>query len=141
MALGLRHGNAAVGLTLLAGLSAAGCGGSDPEKELRKVASWAATAHLVADARVAGSVSARYATQILVAAVQQLDEESRSLRTAQLDPLLRSEALETTSALRQVIGAMPPAAEGDLATLAHHRTRLEALERQAKALSRSARQQ
>ena len=141
MAFRRRHRGTTVWLTLVAVLTATGCSSADPEKELRKVASWATMAHLVADARLAGSVSGRYATQLLQIAGQQLDQRSQSLRSAQLEPILRDEALETTSALRQVVGAMSIAAELDTAALARSRSQLEPLERQAKALSRSARQQ
>jgi hypothetical protein len=137
MALRLRHRGMAVRLIFPAVLSAAACSSADPEQELRKIASWAATAHLVADARLAGSVSAPYATQTLQAAAQQIDERSQSLRTTRLKLPLRNEVLQTTSELRQVVRAMSLAAEHDSATLARQRSALDSLERQVKALRRS----
>ena len=141
MSRNLRGAGAAVGLTLLAAFFTTGCSQVDPSKELQKVASWAATARLVADARLAGSVSARYTTQLLRTAIESLDQQSRSLRTARLESSLRNEALQTTFALRQTVSAMSAAADDDIAALARYRSRLEPLERQVKALSESAARQ
>ena len=133
---------ALAGVIFVTLLSASGCGSSDPQTTVRKVASLAASAHLVADARLTNAVPGTYAAQLFRAAAEELEKLSQSLESAELQAPLRTEAAHTTTELRRVISSMAASAEDDdLAALARHRARLEVLERTAKGLAGSAGQQ
>ena len=126
-------------MILITLLLATGCGSSDPETTLRAVASLAASAHLAADARLANAVTGRYAAQLFRASAEELEKLSQSLESSKLDAPLRTDAIQTTAELRQVISSMSASAEGDdSAALARDRAQLAVLERTAKGLAGSA---
>ena len=128
-------------MILITPLLAAGCGSSDPQTTARKVASLAASTHLVADARLANAVSGRYAAQLFQASAEQLTQLSKTLESSHLEAPTRTDALQAASELQRVIRAMAASAEGDTAALRRDRAQLEVLERTAKELAASAGQQ
>jgi hypothetical protein len=101
-------------------------------KELKTVKSWAATAHMVGDTWVQGSVPSAYARQTLQTAQTELQNESKTL--AKVAPVgQRASALSTLHQLDQTVGQMAAiAAQHDKAAMSSH---LEQLSIQEKAIN------
>lgn len=104
----MRHGRGWSGERLVAVaalLGAAGCGsGGAADHELERVASWAATARLVAESRASGAISGRYTSNVLHAAHAELARSVTSLRTALLDSSADSTTL-SRPARQRALGA------------------------------------
>ena len=103
-----------VSLALLTVLTACGAQSSadDLATELETVTSWAATAHMVGDAWINGTVPTAYAKQTLEAAQQSLQEEMDTLAQGSTVPSdRRTKLLETLQSLEQTVGQMATAVE------------------------------
>lgn len=82
-----------------------GCdSGGKAKRELERVASWAATARLVAESRASGATSARYASNVLHAGHAELAAAAKSLRAA-LDSSSDSTRLSGPARARAVAAA------------------------------------
>lgn len=100
-------------LLLLTLLTACSSKSSSEEltKELQTVSSWTATAHMVGDAWVRGSVPTAYAKQTLSTAQQELQKESDTLAQLSISPTQRPTLLENLHRLEQTVGQMSTAVE------------------------------
>jgi hypothetical protein len=150
----VRHGRGGAGgrLAVLAALlGAAACGsGGKADQELERVASWSATARLVAEQRASGVLSARYAGNALHAAHAELARSARSLRAAldsssdstTLSPADRARAIAAAVSVERTVAHMARLADSrpdDRALLLGAAAGLDPAGRLARALADSAR--
>ncbi|GAA6623218.1 hypothetical protein [Scytonema sp. NUACC26] len=105
----------------------------DLAKELETIASWTATAQMVGEARLKGSVPTVYAKQTLQTTQKELDKESKTV--AKVAPAqARTKVIEQFQQLQQSVVSLEKAVEtDDRTTLTHSLARLstqkQALER------------
>ena len=101
-------------------LALGACGGSSgPDQTLEKVASWAATARMTVQRRAAGATSARYTSNALHAAHDELQQEVQTLRasldssadSSTLAPPLRDEARDVAEHIATTVGALAATAD------------------------------
>ena len=106
--------------------------------ELQTVASWTATARMVAEAWLKGSVPRAYTAQTLLAAEETLQDEARTIQGQQADGAaeLRVSLLGRTQSIGLVIGQMRAAVESrDDQALARLLKQLAAEEQAIKSLA------
>ena len=92
------------------------CGTSSPDEEvtteLQTIASWAATAHMVADAWTRGAVPTAYAKQSLQTAQQTLQDEAQTFSQSPAATTQRGAALlQALQQLERMLGMMAQAVE------------------------------
>ncbi len=97
-------------LTLLSACSSKSSG-NDLAKELETVTSWAATAHMVGDAWIHGSVPTAYAKQTLSTAQKKLHKQTDTLAHSSTDSTQRRAILEQLQCLESTVGQMSMAVE------------------------------
>jgi hypothetical protein len=113
-------------LTLIA---AAGCS-SGPKQQLQTISSWAATAHMTADALRAHHTTWRYSAKTLRVARDQVDKQAKALKPDKLPPEVRGPASGAISAARDAIDSLAVVTERrDRGALAPHAARADAAAR------------
>ena len=108
----------------------------DLSKELKTVSSWAATAHMVGDASIKGTMPAAYAKETLKKSREKLQEETDKLSKS--PAAQEQKVLETLQQLQKIIAQMSTAVEHkDNKEIA---TQLDLLSKQEKTLRNLAKQ-
>lgn len=128
-----------MGSFLLLTLTAYGCqtSSSDAAKELNTISSWAATAQMVAEAWMQGSVPEVYAKQTLEKTQHELDNERKTVENqlAQQTPQLPQQLQHLDEAIQQLTIAID---HKDKRAIAQPLHQLEAIQHQLKTLSQKA---
>ena len=108
------------------------------KSELQTVTSWTATARMVGEARLKGSVPRAYTAQTLLAAEETLQDEARTIQGQQAEGAaeLQAALLARTQSVGLVIGQMRAAVEGsDKQALGQLLKQLDAEEQAIKSLA------
>jgi hypothetical protein len=86
---------------------------SDPSKELKSVVSWAETARMVAEERLAKTVTRTYAENALDAVHEELGKVAKTMRSESLDAASREPILSAIHEIDETVQRMRGMVEAD----------------------------